>query len=270
MKLSVVICSRSGIPDRLKQDIANQTYQPDEIIEVVGTALTTQRNEGISKATGDLITFFDDDIELDKFYLEEIVKTFYLFPDAVAVTGDIQVSMFRSNIFYTIFSNIFLLSRRGKGRFRISGFPESYHKDIVDITKSEVLCGCNMTIRKEVFNELSFNEKLEGGMFGEDDYFSYQLSKTKSIYYAPQAICFDYREYPKGKQAWKIRCTILNLVQRYRDRKTSLLGKIAFWWAMFGFILFKLIEAIIMKDFSIVKGVVSAIWKLLIYTLFKK
>lgn len=270
MKISVVICSRSGIPDKLKQDLKNQTYQPDEIIEVVGSALTTQRNEGVSKATGDLITFLDDDVELDKHYLEQIVNTFYTYPDASAVTGNIQVAMFQPNILYTIFSNIFLISKRGRGKFLISGFPESYHKDILTTIKAEVLCGCNMTIRKEVFNYLSFNEDLEGGMFGEDDFFSYQLSKTKSIYYNPKAICHDNREYPKGKQAWKVRCTILNLIQRYKNRNPNWIGIITFYWAMFGFILFKLIEALIMKDFSIVKGVRSAIWKHIMYMLFKK
>ncbi len=274
MKLSVVICSRSGIPNRLKQDLKNQTLQPDEIIEIVGFALTTQRNEGVEKATGDLITFLDDDIELDRHYLEEIVNTFYTYTDAFAVTGNIQVNMFKSNFLYTIFSNIFLLSRRGKGRFRISGFPESYHKDILTTIKSEVLCGCNMTIRKSVFDRLSFNENLEGGMYGEDDYFSYQLAKSNysmdSIYYNPNAICYDDRDYPKGKQAWKIRCTILNLISRYRDRKTNFIGKVSFWWSMIGFVLFKSIEAIIMKDFSIMKGILNAIWTILTSMRFKK
>lgn len=270
MKISLVICSRSGIPNKLKQDLKKQTLQPDEIIEIVGSALTIQRNEGVEEATGDLITFLDDDISLDEHYLEEIANTFYTYTDAFAVTGNIQVNMFKSNFLYTIFSNIFLLSRRGKGRFRISGFPESYHKDIITTIKSEVLCGCNMTIRKSVFDKLSFNENLEGGMYGEDDYFSYQLSKDYAIYYNPNAICYDDREYPKGKQAWKIRCTILNLISRYRDRKPNFIGKIAFWWSMFGFVLFKFIEAIIMKDFSIVKGIFNAIWKILISMRFKK
>jgi glycosyltransferase involved in cell wall biosynthesis len=270
MKISVIICSRSGIPNRLKQDLSNQTYQPDEIIEIVGNSLTFQRNEGVEKANGDLITFLDDDIELDRSYLEQIVNTFYTFPDASAVTGNIQVSMFEPNILYTIFSNIFLISRRGKGRFRISGFPESYHKDILTTIKAEVLCGCNMTIKRNVFNELSFNETLEGGMFGEDDYFSYQLKNKYTIYYNPKAVCYDKRQYPKGEQAWKVRCIILNTIQRYGDRKPNLLGRLAFWWSMIGFILFKLIEAIIMKDFSIVKGVANAIWKTLTSMLFKK
>ena len=271
MKISVVICSRSGIPFKLATDLKKQTLQPDEIISIVGSALTTQRNEGVSKATGDLITFLDDDVELDKHYLEQIVNTFYTYSDASAVTGNIQVAMFPSNILYTIFSNIFLISKRGRGRFLISGFPESYHKDILTTIKAEVLCGCNMTIRKEILNWLSFNEDLEGGMFGEDDYFSYQLKKgAKLIYYNPNAICYDSREYPQGKQAWKVRCTILNLIMRYKDRNLNWINIITFYWAMLGFILFKLIEALIMKDFSIVKGVWSAVWKHIMYMLFRK
>jgi GT2 family glycosyltransferase len=270
MKLSVIICSRSGIPDRLRLDLAKQTYQPDEIIEIVGNSLTSQRNEGVGKAKGDLITFLDDDIKLDVRYLEQIVNTFYTYPDASAVTGNIQVDMFKSNVLHTIFANIFLLSRRGKGRFRISGFPESYHKDILTTIQSEVLYGCNMTIRKEIFDYLEFNEKLEGGMYGEDDWFSSQLANTKSIYYNPNAICYDDREYPKGQQEWKVRCTILNLIYRHNSTPTNLIGKIAFWWSMIGFIIMKSVESIVMMDSSIMKGIVSAVWKILTTMRFKE
>lgn len=270
MKLSVVICSRSGIPDRLKEALSKQTIQPDEVIEIVGNSLTSQRNEGVSKSTGDLIMFLDDDIELSNDYIENILRTFYLYSDADAVTGKVEVKMFKSNLLYTIFATIFIISKRGSGRFLISGFPESYDRHILSVTKSQVLHGCNMTIKKEVFDKIEFNEYLEGGMYGEDDWFSYQAYLKGFItYYTPFAVCFDNREYPVGKQSWKVRCTIINLIKRNKERRGNLLENVSFWWALTGFILMKSIEAIIMKDFSIMKGIVNAIWEIIISMRFK-
>lgn len=270
MKLSVVICSRSGIPERLKQSLSQQTLQPDEVIEVVGNSLTTQRNEGIKKSIGDLVMFLDDDIELEPDYIENILKTFYLYPDASAVTGKVSVKMFKPNFLHTIFAYIFILSRRGKGNFLISGFPETYDRHIISITKSQVLQGCNMTIKKEVFDKVGFNEKLEGGMYGEDDWFSYQVYlEGFVVYFTPFAICYDNREYTYGTQSWKVRCTVLNLIKRNEKRNGNLLQNIAFWWSLVGFIIMKVVEAIIMRDFSIIKGIANALWKIITIMRFK-
>jgi GT2 family glycosyltransferase len=259
MKISVVVCSRSGIPERLKEAIKRQTVQPDEVIEIVGDSLTAQRNEGVERSKGDLITFFDDDLILDYQYLEKVLEAFYRYPDAMAVTGKIVVEAFKPNILHTIFAHIFNLSRRGQGRFLISGFPETYDKEIVSITKSEVLHGCNMTIKREVFDDMEFDEDLEGGMFGEDDYFSYKLSRKSAIYYTPFAICYDDRDYPQGKQAWSTRCRIINLISRFKQRKCGLVESIIFWWSMVGFLTLKIIESVIMRDFSIIKGIYEGI-----------
>jgi GT2 family glycosyltransferase len=255
MKISVVVCSRTGIPKQLKDSLSLQTVKPDEIIEITGSSLTQQRNEGVKQSTGDLITFFDDDIILDRRYIENIIKTFYMYPDAMAVTGNIIVKAFKPNILHTIFAHIFILSRGGKGRFLSSGFPETYRKDIVEVTKSEVLHGCNMTIRRKAFEEISFNEDLEGGMFGEDDWFSYELSRKYAVYYTPFALCYDNRDYPHGTQAWRTRCIIINLIKRFEERNPPFWGKVAFWWSMIGFLILKTIESLITKDMSILKGI---------------
>lgn len=254
MKISIIAPARSSIPQQLKESLSNQMHKPDEIIEVIDSALTVQRNEGIKVATGDIILFIDDDIILNWNYIYWIIQVFNNHPDAMAVTGNVQTPAYKQNILYTIFAYIFLLTYRNKGRFRISGFPENYHKNIKKVIKGEMLYGCNMAFRREVFNEFSFCEDLDCRMFGEDDYFAWLLTRKYTIYYEPSAICYDNRLYPKGKQAPKIRHTLVNLIKRYHSRNPNFIGKIAFWWAMIGFIIFKIVEAIVMKDISIIKG----------------
>ena len=259
MKLSVIIPSRFGIPQSLKTSLSNQTYKSDEVIEVIGSALTVQRNEGIKKATGDIILFLDDDITIKHhLFLFHFINTFYRYPNAVAVTGNVKVSMYKTNLLfaflYEIYARIFRLLYRGKGRYFLSGFSENYHPEINTIIRGEMLYGCCMAFRKEIFNEFHFDESIENYMYGEDDFFAYPLSRKYDVYYNPFAICYDNRPYPKGKQAQKVRSTFINLIKRHKKRNPTFRMKIAFVWSMIGFTIFKIMEAIVMRDMSIIKG----------------
>ena len=265
MKISLIIPTRSGIPGVLCDNIGFQALLPDEIIEVVGSSLTKQRNAGIKIASGDIVLFIDDDIELDPLYISRIAGIFYDHPDAIAVTGNVQVSMYKTNnllkILYNLYARFFRILYPGRGRYFLSGFSENYDQKIDKIIKGEMLYGCNMAIRKEVFNEFKFDETIESGMYGEDDFFAYPLSRKYSVYYDPYATCYDDRLYPRGKQSNKIRATFINLYKRHKQRKPNVFMEIAFWWSMIGFTGFKLVEAIIMKDSSIIQGMLSVFKK---------
>ena len=265
MKLSIIIPTRLGIPNKLKESLSNQTWQPDEIIEVIGSALTIQRNEGIKVTTGDIILFLDDDIILNKEYISQIILTFYYYLDAMAVTGNVQVAMYKTNLLFTflyeIFARIFRILYKGRGRYFLSGFSENYHPKINKIIRGEMLYGCNMAFRKEIFNEFNFDESIESCMYGEDDFFAYPLSRKYTVYYNPFAICYDNRPYPKGKQTQKIRSTFINLIKRHKKRNPTFCMKVAFIWSMIGFTIFKIMEAVVMRDISIIKGILSCFKK---------
>ncbi len=256
MKLSIIIPTRFGIPQQLLDSLSNQSHKPDEIIEVIGSALTVQRNEGIKVATGDIILFLDDDLIVNENFIKEIIYPFkFQYLNAMAVTGNVQTPAYKQNILWDIYSRIFMLTHRAKGRFQLSGFPENYHKNINYIYEGETLYGCNMAFRRKVFDEFSFCEDLDCRMFGEDDYFAWLLTRKYLIYYNPFAFCYDNRPYPRGKQTLKIRHTLVNLIKRYHSRNPNFIGKVAFWWAYGGFIIFKIVEAMVMRDISIIKGI---------------
>ena len=256
MKLSVVICSKYGDTQRIEASLRRQIYRPYEVLVETGNHLTKQRNNAVKKAKGDYILFLDDDLTLDRYYLNHMIYTIcYYKPDAI--TGRVRVGIYKPNFLYHLYSRIFMLSPQGDGKFLPSGFPEGYKKSIV--MYSEVLHGCNMAVKKEVFERVSFREDMEGGMYGEDDWFSWDMKQAGfKVIYNPWAICYDDREYPKNKQRWSTRCRIINLIKRYKERKKNWAGKLAFHWAMTGFILLKLIESLVMKDKSITKGVYDA------------
>lgn len=257
MKISVIIPARGNVPKGLLQSLENQTLQPDEIIEVIGSGLTRQRNFGIQEADGDIVVFIDDDIVFGKDYLSELTKPFLSSSEIIATTGNVQSPVYEFgflNFLWYFYARFFLLTYREKGLYLSSGFPQNYSQILKHPVISEMLYGCGMAIRKEILDRIKFNETLEGLMYGEDDWFANDLKeKGYKVCYVPTAISYDTRSYPKGKQAWKIRCTILNLIARFNAHKKQF-KIIAFFWAMFGFVIFKLLEAIVMLDGSIVLG----------------
>lgn len=260
MRISVVIPTRSSIPEQLKESLSNQTLKPDEIVEVIGSALTVQRNEGVKAATGDILVFIDDDMILNPYFIEEITK-YFKFADVSAISGNPRVNIYKTNPLYEIYARIFMLTYRGCGEYQKSGFPTNYVHTIFGCISSEMLHGCCMAIRREVFDKYKFNENLVSRMYGEDDYFANEIIKDYKIYYNPRAICCDTRPYPKGKQTIKIRSTIYNLIARHKMKKRTNLEKICFIWAMLGFTIFKIIEATVMRDISIIRGMVLCFTK---------
>ena len=101
---SVIICTRNRLKDLLValQSICMQTVLPDEIIIVdssdiaiskenfpkinliykhTSPGLTKQRNEAIDLASGEILYFFDDDVELEPNYIEEMQKIFEKNPE---------------------------------------------------------------------------------------------------------------------------------------------------------------------------------------------
>jgi glycosyltransferase involved in cell wall biosynthesis len=261
MKISVIIPSRQGMPQALIDSLSAQTLKPDEVIEVIGSALTVQRNEGVSAAMGDILIFIDDDIALPPNFIKEITYPLALFPGVSAVSGNPQVEIYKTNPLYELYAQLFMLTYRGAGEYQLSGFPTNYHPGNANIVISEMLHGCCMAIRREVFAKYSFNENLSSRMYGEDDYFANEIIKDFNICYNPTAICYDTRPYPKGRQAIKIRSTIYNLIARHKMKERSTLEKLCFVWAMVGFINLKIIEAVVMRDTSILKGLLLCLSK---------
>ncbi|APG60095.1 glycosyltransferase family 2 protein [Christiangramia salexigens] len=120
LTFSLIICTyqRADSLKRLLDSVSSQNLYPDEIIIVDGSenlatenmvsklsfegleyfrvdednrGLTRQRNYGIKKSGHtDIICFLDDDIVLETNYFENLISTYYKFPDAMAVGGWIK------------------------------------------------------------------------------------------------------------------------------------------------------------------------------------
>ena len=60
------------------------------------------------------------------------------------------------------------------------------------------LSGCNMSYRKELFDEFSFDERFEGNGWGDDRDFSYRVSRRYRLVATPDARLV-HKEVPAGR-----------------------------------------------------------------------
>jgi GT2 family glycosyltransferase len=222
-RISAIICTKDR-PDEVLRCLASilvQSCLPDEIIivdsshnvELAGRldkwagkgkiellyirsdpGLPRQRNVGISKASGRIIFFFDDDVVFERDYIEEIIKVFATDPTGRigGVMGDIhelrearQIQAWWKNPL----RRAFFMSCFGNGRFLLSGSATwPYGTDVV--LPTEFLCGGQVAYRRSVFENLLFDENLKGYALYEDVDFSYRESRLYQNVYTPDARCW--------------------------------------------------------------------------------
>lgn len=214
MLLTVVVptLNRREELARCLRTLAAQTRKPDELLVVDGArdpeiealvraqpyprvsylpfrpGLTAARNHAISRATGDVVVFLDDDLTLEPEFLSEIERCYREDPDGrlAGVAGDIVDHERGGRRLIELFKRFFLLPHDGDGRFLASGSPTMFYggteeKDV------EFLPGGLTAWRREVFREELFDEDLPGIGVNEDGDFSYRVSRRWRNRYNPKA-----------------------------------------------------------------------------------
>ena len=234
MKFSLIICTymRPQALLKLLKSVEVQSLYPDEILIIDGSTnddtkrtlvensfqnlkyykvsdeergLTKQRNYGVEKIGGfiEVITFLDDDTILEKDYFYHLLKTYKLYPEALAVGGYInnevqwqQAEKGNADEFcydgwvrkegarFKLRKKLGLLDTTPPGwmpKFsngRSVGFLPPSNK----VYPVEQLMGGVASYRKEVFKEFTFSKYFEGYGLYEDADFSLRLAKKGKLY----------------------------------------------------------------------------------------
>lgn len=217
---SVIICTRNRIKDLLRSLISlqNQTIKPDELIIVDSSdkkiselkefqdifsqtkfpntkliykhttpGLTKQRNEGIELSGSEIIYFFDDDVELENNYLEEMNKIYQDNPQYSGGMGCVTNINPEPSKKYKFFRKFFLLQRDySSGKFTASGMPTHTYgrKEFLEV---EVLGGCCFSFRRDIVKKYLFDEKLGYYAYMEDCDISKRISDSHKLFYNPRA-----------------------------------------------------------------------------------
>ena len=148
---------------------------------IYGKSLTTARNIGAKYSTGDIILFLDDDVILEPDFLRELTKVYSIIPNAKCVQGKIT-NDYRFSPFWNKFYKIFLMWHQSDTYTVLASGKNTRTYQVNKLINCQWATGANLSIKREIFEEFQFDEKLIKYCFGEDMDFSYRI----------------YKKYPNG------------------------------------------------------------------------
>jgi glycosyltransferase involved in cell wall biosynthesis len=215
LSLSTIICTKDR-PDDLDQclkSILKGNRLPNEIIiiddgnldinplrELVANynisliyrrkatpGLTASRNLAVSIASGDVLSFLDDDVILDQTYYNRVMEAFEQDSShsIVGVTGAIKV---QTHPIKRMFLRFFGLESGQPGKVQACGAVTLVRAGEIDQpVRVEWLSGCNMNFRRWVFENYRFDEQDSGYVLWEDRDFTYPIGQKHILIALPDA-----------------------------------------------------------------------------------
>lgn len=211
-------------------------------------SLTVAKNIGIKHSTGDIISFVDDDVILNRRYYEAILKVYEENPNASGVQGLIQVEDVRKengliSFILSRFNKLFYFESIEKNRCRL--FPTTYGTYPLFIDKGKIInCEWLMgasTYKRDIFKEFKFDENLKKYSHKEDKDFSYRIFKkyphslfltsdAKYIHKVSQEARLPERELIYMRKVY-------SLYLFYKDIDQNIKNNLIFIWSWTGFLI---------------------------------
>jgi glycosyltransferase involved in cell wall biosynthesis len=271
VNVSIVIGTRNR-PESLRrclESIARQTRLPAEVLVVDDGALdpcaalaplqgtgilgryfnksatpglTKSRNLGIRESTGDVVMFLDDDVVLDRGYVEAIARVYEAHPEAAGVGGRLLGGL--PSWPKRVFLRTFLLDAADDGRVLPNGIGVLI-RTIDRVTRVEWFSGCNMSFRRNVFDHVMFDEDFAGNGWGDDRDFSYTVSRRRTLLAAPDATLW-HLEDPRARASQRdFGAVEILYVARFfaKHMPPHWPNRLALWWSFAGILARNLVTA---------------------------
>lgn len=210
---------------RLLKRLADEAAIPLGCVRSGRRGLTAARNEGVRRATGDIVQFLDDDVEPDSRFLEEILRAYAADTDGVVAGVD------------AVLEDSPPLSRRARAfraGYRLAGWwalpahgvrrpaRPALLRDAERYTAERYLSGAAMSFRRSLLLENPFDESLAAYALGEDREMSLRLGRTRWLVRARRAWARHHVEASARTDAYTLgRMVVRNywsIVSRYCGR----------------------------------------------------
>jgi GT2 family glycosyltransferase len=178
--------------------------------------LSAQRNRGVELVTGDVVVFLDDDVTLEPGIFAALARA-YREPDVVGATGRVIEPEERRLGARSSPLRRLLFPGGEQGTMTRFGYP----RRILDPeTERDVewMQGCLMSGRTEAVRRVPHDERISADYEGEDEDFSYRLSRLGRIRYVPDAIAHHEQMGFRGSRGRSFDRRIV-LVRTYLFRK---------------------------------------------------
>lgn len=146
------------------------------------------RNVGVENAIGDIILFLDSDMILYEEFIEKIFEVFKDNSHALGVQGWIINKIEYNkiiNFIHLLLAKIFYKGHYSKNSCKFTEYPITLSK----IINCEWMCGGNMALKRNVFNEFKFDENLTKFSANEDILLSHSIFQKypNSLFITPFA-----------------------------------------------------------------------------------
>jgi glycosyltransferase involved in cell wall biosynthesis len=216
------------------------------------------RNHALQAATGQLLTFLDDDVVVDPYWLQGLIEVWAENPNAGAFTG--QVLPFELETEAQI-----LFESRGGFRHENNSFEKTRYGKILPGNPLYPCgagifgAGCNMTFRRDVLLRIGgFDDALDTGAplpgGGDLDIFYRVIRAGYDLIYEPRYLVFHQhrREMEKLRHqywTWGLGCMAF-IVKSYQYDPSQRLKLIHFLWWWFKYEL-DLLKKSLFKQYSL-------------------
>jgi len=212
-------------------------------------SLTVARNWGIKMCGGDVISFLDDDVILDKDYYKEVAKFFNDNDKAIGVSAQTIGNLYETSKIKFMFAQLL-------GRIFFLGYYEKYECHVLpsmgvtslmgnNSVSSEWISGASAYKRK-IFSEFLFDEKLKKYSWDEDLDFSYRIyKKYPGTLFFNSRIKYLHKLSEIGRTQGRERIymeEIYNLYLFYKLMPQNLKNKIIYIWSRIGTIFYRLVK----------------------------
>jgi GT2 family glycosyltransferase len=199
------------------------------------SGLAAARNCAMSRATGNIWLFLDDDVQLEANFVEEMVAAYHLRPGAIGVSG-IVTNYRPPSAAIRYWTTVFVC-----GPFHDDRQPVYWNSE--NLQSSEPipvsrLGGGLMSFRADAIRDLRFDENLRGVCDGEDIDFCCQLPKSSLLFIAPLAhLTHNQSPIGRSQQHWLSRHVRANYFL-YRKHWANAIGnRLCFVWLNTGYFL---------------------------------
>jgi len=201
--------------------------------------VNVSRNLGVSIASGDILSFLDDDVILDQNYYDCVMKAFEQDSSQtiVGITGAIKVHTHPIKRMYLRF---FGLESRQPGKVQACGAVTLVRAGEIDRpVRVEWLSGCNMNFRRWVFENYRFDEQDSGYILGDDRDFTYPIGQKHILIALPDATLIHKKSSVSRDSAKNLgRMEIFHLGRFFlAHRSQTLINWLALGWAFVGIVL---------------------------------
>jgi len=151
----------------------------------IENSVTLAKNIGVEYSTGEIISFLDDDLILDKSYTEEIIKVYEKIPNALGVMGynysPTTSKGALAGLKRTFIKSFQIIFFREEGRCRVLPslcltYPYLHMNKIVSC---EWLSGAS-TYKRSILEEVKSDENLKKYSWNQDPDLSYRIFRKHS------------------------------------------------------------------------------------------